>query len=400
MTCPPLDILLYAHDGRGLGHASRSIGIAMALRRLYPGLRLLVVTGCEQCRELIDSSLLDWLKLPSYQTRVIKGKSRGINGKSNFTDQELGELRSKALKQVVELYRPRLVLADHAPQGKHKELLSAIATAKDTKWVLGVRGVTGSVKQVQSPLAASVYRDHYHGLLWYGDSEVLGRQHKDQLAKQFASKVTETGYVSRLLELQYLQPTPPTDNSNIQTPISGTISLPWFGESGSRTATCVAQALKRLEKVTGPWHIYLGEQDRWGGTGADHQHFTNLEHCRVRPFGQQYAVSLLRSKVALIYGGYNSLVDILAVGIPAVVLLRKMKDNEQHMHLQHLAGINDRLVTIDEDKLTADKLVNLLTDRLKKDRPANLSLNLDGAASTAHYLAALLQSEPVSGHDK
>lgn len=390
MTFPPLDILLYAHDGRGLGHASRTIGIAMALRRLYPQLRILVVTGCDQCHELIDRSPLDWLKLPSYQTQVVNGKSRGIDGKSNFSDHELGELRGKALKQVIELYRPRLVLADHSPQGKHKELIPAIVAAQGTKWTLGIRGVTGSVKQVQSSLAATLYKDHYSGLLWYGDSEVLGRQHKEQLAMLFESTVIETGYVSRLLELQHLQATSPTGTSLKHSSIAGTISLPWFGESGSRTARCVAQALNRLENVTDCWHVYLGEHDQRCGSAAHHQPFANLDHCRVRPFGQQYTESLLQSKVALIYGGYNSLVDVLAAGIPSVVLLRKMKDNEQHLHLQHLASTTDQLVTLDEDKVTTEKLVSMLKGLLKKDRRPNLPINLDGAANTAHHLVNLL----------
>jgi len=43
-----LDILLYGHDGRGLGHVSRSVAIGLALRRLYPHLKICVITGCRQ----------------------------------------------------------------------------------------------------------------------------------------------------------------------------------------------------------------------------------------------------------------------------------------------------------------------------------------------------------------
>ena len=50
-----LDVLIYAHDGRGLGHASRSIGVGMALRRLYPELKVLFVSGCSLSQELIGS---------------------------------------------------------------------------------------------------------------------------------------------------------------------------------------------------------------------------------------------------------------------------------------------------------------------------------------------------------
>ena len=111
-----LDILIYAHDGRGLGHASRSIGIGMALRRLFPNLKVLFVSGCRQSQELIGAAPLDWLKLPSYETIVENGKSRGIIGKSMFSDNQIGEFRAKELEHLVALYRPRLVLVDHTPQ--------------------------------------------------------------------------------------------------------------------------------------------------------------------------------------------------------------------------------------------------------------------------------------------
>ncbi|MFC1516801.1 hypothetical protein ACFL7E_08620, partial [Thermodesulfobacteriota bacterium] len=75
-----LDILLYAHDGRGLGHASRSIAIGMALKRLYPDFRVLQVTGCNLSQSLIDRAPLDWIKLPSYATRVHAGVSGGTDG--------------------------------------------------------------------------------------------------------------------------------------------------------------------------------------------------------------------------------------------------------------------------------------------------------------------------------
>ncbi|MGB3210935.1 MAG: hypothetical protein WBB19_09555, partial [Desulforhopalus sp.] len=122
-----LDVLIYAHDGRGLGHASRSIGVGMALRRLFPELKVLFVSGCNLSQELIGRAPLDWLKLPSYETRVVRGKSMGIPGKSMFTDQQLGQFRSKELAHLVAMYRPRLVLVDHTPQGKHKELVQAVS---------------------------------------------------------------------------------------------------------------------------------------------------------------------------------------------------------------------------------------------------------------------------------
>ncbi|MFW2368793.1 MAG: hypothetical protein ACN4GW_20440, partial [Desulforhopalus sp.] len=113
-----LDVLIYGHDGRGLGHVSRSIAIGMAMRRLYPERKVLFVSGSSFSQELIGAAPLDWLKLPSYATRVVGGRVRGVTGPSMFEDHRLGELRGQELAHLIELYRPKLVLVDHTPQGK------------------------------------------------------------------------------------------------------------------------------------------------------------------------------------------------------------------------------------------------------------------------------------------
>ncbi|MFC1876511.1 hypothetical protein ACFL2E_04470, partial [Thermodesulfobacteriota bacterium] len=137
-----MDLLIYAHDGRGLGHASRSIAVGMAVRRLYPELKLLFITGSRMVSQLIDNVPLDWLKLPAYQTKVVDGVSTGRSSFINFTDTELGECRSSIIKHLVGVLRPRCILADHTPQGKHKELVPSLEATRDTDttWVLGVRG--------------------------------------------------------------------------------------------------------------------------------------------------------------------------------------------------------------------------------------------------------------------
>ena len=252
-----LDVLIYAHDGRGLGHASRSIGIGMALRRLYPQLKVLFVSGCNLSQELIGRAPLDWLKLPSYQTRVVQGKSIGIAGKSLFTDEQLGHLRSKELANLVSLYRPRLVLVDHTPQGKHRELVQALSTegSNDTLWVLGVRGVVGAVKQASSDLAGNLFKKHYHALLWYGDSSVLGKSHCEQLQRQYNSVPVECGYVLRLAEFmlwhdQLLQ-------QHEEALLAGTISIPWLGETTMDFLIILAGVLERIPPSFGRWLLFV-----------------------------------------------------------------------------------------------------------------------------------------------
>lgn len=389
MRHPRLDILLYAHDGRGLGHVSRSVAIGMALRRLYPDLRVCLMTGCRQTQELIGPAPLDWLKLPAYETEVVDGVSRGIKGLSNYTDRELAAIRQEQIHQVFSLYRPRLFLADHTPQGKHRELVAALdslsANAR-TVCVLGIRGVVGAVPQARLPLVQDLFRSCFAKLLWYGDSAVLGPAHRDMLSKRFSTAVITCGYVSRMAELGRLIP----DLKTGEQPIACTISIPWLGECSERFVTNLADAVQRIGPGFGTLRFYIG-------TGASDILINRLNHlpgCTVEPFGSSYAQSLCRSRSAIIFGGYNSLVDILAVRIPALVVLRNMRDQEQQKHLEALGKVEGTgLSVIDEKRCTSAMMYQNIKALLAVDRSTVFShkINLDGASEAAHVLAAALK---------
>jgi len=382
---PRLDILIYAHDGRGLGHVSRSIGVGMALRRLFPELRVLFVTGCRLSQELIGAAPLDWLKLPAYETQVVRGRSQGVSGKSLFSDAELGLLRAKELEHLLTLYRPRLVLVDHSPQGKHKELIPALTSVngRDTRWVLGIRGVVGDVAQVGSTLAGKLFADHYSTLLWYGDSRVLGPSHCRLLRETFSTDPVECGYVLRLAEfavwnkdLQMKKPPLP----------AGTISIPWLGEESGRFVECLAQALKKIPSSFGDWHIFIDT-----GVKAVARAFQGINNCRLEAPGAAYVQSLMNSRTALVYGGYNSLMDILHCRLPAVVVLRDMADAEQHIHVEKLLkAVGPCIAVVLESQVTADKLAELLLANLQKEKAGSFTINIDGASCAAKFLNKLL----------
>lgn len=386
---PRLDILIYAHDGRGLGHASRSIGVGMALRRLFPALKVLFVTGCRLSQELIGGAPLDWLKLPSYETQVVQGKSQGIAGKSMYSDAELGRLRARQLADLLALYRPRLVLVDHTPQGKHKELVPALAAGGggDTIWVLGVRGVVGAVAQATSELAAAMFAEHYRALLWYGDSTVLGPSHCRLLREQYGVDPVECGYVLRLAEFTVWNSQLPA----VAAELAGTIAIPWLGEESRGFLAQLAEALTKIPASFGRWNVFID-------TGADPELaravgelFRGIGHCRVEPPGAGYVRSLLHAKTALVYGGYNSLMDILYTRLPALVVLREMADEEQQIHVGRLiAAVGKNISAVSESQVTADQLAALLLDNLHKVKATSLAIGTDGAPSAARYLHRLL----------
>ncbi|WP_035273950.1 glycosyltransferase [Desulfogranum japonicum] len=381
-----LDILLYCHDGRGIGHAGRSVAIGMAVRRLFPACKVLLVTGSPYIESLRAGSELDWLKLPGYETTVQNGISKGVDGKSNFPDKELGTIRAQQLQDIINLYRPKLVLADHSPTGKHKELLPALQASQQysTSWFLGVRGIVGKVRQVHSTLSRKTFAQYYRGLLWYGDSTILGSSHIHEVAHTFNTKVETAGYVSRMREIMALE----GGEDHRKKIYAGTIALPWFDEHGFTLIRSLYQALSQLGSQYGKWVVFHPPVHSHHPFKRNLQQLAELNNTTTRHFGAEYLPTLAQSRMAIIHGGYNSLTDVLYCQVPALVLLREMQDNEQQNHLELLTCNGQELLTpvhtsAFSGPFFAEKIHEMLTSPY---RPPVIPVDLAGAEHAARYL--------------
>lgn len=390
MDFPRLDLLIYAHDGRGLGHASRSVAVGMAFRRLYPQMKVLFVSGCKASAALIGNAPLDWIKLPAYETAVNAGKSKGRIGSANISDALLGDMRAEMIKDIVALYRPRCILVDHMPQGKHRELCPALAASRttDSRWVLGMRAVVGTVAGVWSDLAQSIFRDHYHAMLWYGDRRVTGNTALESLQSHYGTEPVAVGYVSRMAEIAHSEAISPPCGGKL----AATVSLPWMGENTINILPHFARAIADIGPDYGDWRIFIGTKGNPQAKRRIEDLFRALPFCSIAEPGERYIPSLLNSKMAVIYGGYNSLTDVLFAALPAVVLLRGMQDQEQEAHLRGLRDIQKAsLVVLAENEVDTAGLGRVLKAQLVAEQASGHRLNLSGAAGAARYLAGVIQ---------
>ena len=121
--------------------------------------------------------------------------------------------------------------------------------------------------------------------------------------------------------------------------------------------------------------------------------FRDLPFCSVEPAGDRYPEALINCRSALIYGGYNSLMDILWTETPAVVLLRSMQDREQEDHVAKLRPKRTaEMIVLHEQKATPDNLTRALRSLLQDPVVIQQNINMAGAANTAGHLAALIEN--------
>lgn len=372
---PRLDLLIYAHDGRGLGHASRGIAIGAAVRRLSPELKVLFMSGCKQTALLIGPVPLDWIKLPSYEKVVVDGTPIGRVGHTNLKNSYLVESRTRLIQSIIEEYRPRCVLVDHEAQGKRSELIPSIECSKDAKWILGLRSVIGQVADVWSELAATIFKTYYSGLFWYGDESILGIEELAAIENHFGLKPVVAGYVSRLKELRHWGVT--SFASGVKK-YAGTVAISWDSEASMPVLKSLYDALSKIGDRYGKWQLFINRGQKI---------FRDLPFCTIQDLSPRYLYALSNSKTAMIYGGYNSITDILTVNIPAVILLRGVDDREQEEHMKKLAALKTAsMIVMHEDEVDPDRLNKALTEQLHASDPENNRVNTDGAETAAKKL--------------
>lgn len=87
----------------------------------------------------------------------------------------------------------------------------------------------------------------------------------------------------------------------------------------------------------------------------------------------------MKSRLAIIYGGYNSLTDLLYLGLPGLVVLRNMADREQQEHLERLQGLfPKRFQSVNEDNCRPADLEMVLRQQLQFAREKYADIHLGG----------------------
>jgi len=289
------------------------------------------------------------------------------------------------LASIIKIFKPRFVLVDHAPSGKREELHRALEETKDTdtRWILGLRGIIGDDKDVWSDYSIQLFKVHYHSILWYGDTNVLGHNSLNAIERHFGVKPVETGYVSRLREIRHLL-VPEKD------PIAGTIAIPWGSDATWAFLQNVYSALATIGDTYGQWRLFVAREKK----DTIQELFKKLSFCTVEEVSERYVPSLLNSRVAMLYAGYNSLTDVLAAQIPSVVLLRDVEDKEQQDHLTRLLPFTkESIYVLSESNADTAAIQVALERQMHATVWQDQTINIHGAEVAASVLAERVPCE-------
>lgn len=186
-------VLLFMHDGLGLGHLRRMSRIAGALQGPCAAL---VVTGLRDASWIVPMEC-EYVYLPSWNS--VRPKFANHLGRpiwwNTSMEKKMG-LRTSLLRALFEAFLPDAVLVDHLPLGYEGELLQCLESFNGLSYFV-LRGLLDSPEKEMLNSTSSARWSHlFHRIIIAADQKIVDVRSEFEIAPSLKNKIVEVGYVS------------------------------------------------------------------------------------------------------------------------------------------------------------------------------------------------------------
>jgi predicted glycosyltransferase len=380
-------VLFYVQHLLGIGHLRRALRIADALARQGVGVTL--VSGGEPVAELGSVAAERIVQLPPIRSRDATFTEL-IDGAGRAIDQELRSIRRQSLLSAFHSASPDAVLIEAFPFGRRAfrfELDPLIESARSQcrrpLVLCSLRDIVVAPRDAKRTREiVDRIRANFDKVLVHGDPAFVPLEASFPLASEIGDRIIYTGYIGGIEEPERLTPSEdPAGKNEVVVSVGG-------GAVGGLLLSTALEARRRGCLRTLKWRLLAGPNlsgPEFESLADDLPRGVNLE--RYRP---DFLQILRRSRVSVSQAGYNTVLDILSAGVPAVVVpFASERETEQSLRAQRLAA-SGVLEVVPEDELSPERLCQAL-DRAITRGPQAIAIDTGGAQRTAETIVELIQ---------
>lgn len=379
MNGPPR-VLFYSHNGVGVGHVQRQVKLAADYRRRHPDAAVLLVTGSHAAGLLEWPPGLDYVKLPSI--RMVDRYENWEPREVGVSIKQLMRLRADLIRQAVRRFRPGLLVADFLPTGPYGELLPALdeLAAEGGRAVAGFRDIVDEPSFVRDLWARTgvyeVIRERYSGVCVYGGREVVDFELAYGLEPPGPNGIAYAGYLTA--------PVAPAADAGARPLVVCTTGGGVDG--GPLIAAFIAAAEPLRRELGGRWIAVTGpllddnEHERLVAGASGVEVVRSLPSLRGM---------LATADAVVAMAGYNTSCELLAAGVPALVVPRDGPSQEQRLRAAQLERWGVARVLDPRDAGPA-ALADAIRMLLGGARPLTAPARLDGHERAAAFFDAAL----------
>lgn len=383
--------IFYSHDGAGLGHVRRNLAIAAEVIALRPSSAVLLACSADEVDRLTLPPNVDVVKLPAITK---EGNGRYSARRLGVGPEDVFHLRAGIIAGAVWAFRPDVLVADKHPFGVRGELRPALdfVGAHGGRAVLGLRDVLDDPEAVVAewgPLGLPDEIPHaYDRVLVYGQRSIMDPVKAYSLPPAVEGLTRFCGYVHTAGDRARERQSRPDGKSTVLATVGG-------GGDGDRLLADVIDACS-----TAPWHTVLvaGPQGDPGVRQAL-RHRAEAAGLEFRTFVRDLPDRMRDADALVSMGGYNTIAEAMAAGVPTVCVPRTTPRSEQ---LIRAAAFEARglLRIVPNDAPDASRMRAAIEEVLTWERPAlqdriRSTLRLDGATTAAAAILEVADKEDV-----
>lgn len=377
---PPPRILFWVQHLLGIGHLKRTSTLARALANA--GFDVTVVSGGFPVPGLRLGDA-KFVQLPPVRAIDVYFKDLRTEGDRPI-DDTWRETRRAALMAAGDTIRPDIVLTELFPFGRRQlafelEPFLAEMRARGAYVACSVRDILVEPAKPERLLEMLERTERlFDRVLVHGDPNLVPFEetfpHKDRIGDRLAY----TGYVVE-------EPTEAAGQDGL-----GEVIVSAGGGAVSEPLLRTALAAKPLSNARDlPWRLLCGA-GIGGAAMQDLQHLADPATV-VEAARPDFPGLLARARLSVSQAGYNTIMDVLAAGIPGVVVpYAGGLESEQTLRARRLA---DRgvLHVVDEASLSPETLAAAIDRALTAPAGAVANLATNGGAETVRLLRAALE---------
>ncbi|GBE52562.1 undecaprenyldiphospho-muramoylpentapeptide beta-N- acetylglucosaminyltransferase [bacterium BMS3Bbin14] len=379
-----MNIIIYCQHVLGIGHLFRTLAIAEALA----GHRVTLVLGGPPVAVAVPGHVRV-VRLPGLMMDA--EFSRLLPVEPGRAVAEIKKERQILLADLVRDIRPELLLVELYPFGRSGfnfelgPLLHAVRDGRlpSCRVICSLRDILVEKKNQQKYEQRVLDRlnPFFDAVLVHGDPEVIKLDATFSRRREITVPVVYTGYICQKPQpgdrqaIRARLQLGPEDQLIVVSAGGGSVGHRLL-ESALRAHALMPARARRMQVFTGPYlddHLFAA-LPRLAAPGATVERFTD-----------NFPAWLAAADLSVSMGGYNTSMNVVAAGTPALVLPFG-QNREQRLRAERLAGLAD-LSVLDESDLEpavlAGKMAGM-SGRREERRPA---IRLEGARQTADWLS-------------
>ncbi len=387
-------VLIYVQHLLGVGHAKRAARIARALQQ--EGMQVTLVSGGLPVPGL-DTRGVELVQLPPAraqdETFATLLREDGLP-----VDEEWQARRRAELLDAFRRKQPRVLVTEMFPFGRRQfrfellPLLEAAAAARPRPWLVSsVRDILVEAKAPERYEEMALVAERFYDLvLVHGDPGLIPFARTFPLAGRISHLLRNTGYV-----VAEPEGGPASAPERAAGPRDGEVLVSAGSRAGGEPllkAALEARALTRLAER--PWRILAGLNlpDEALGRYQD----AAPPGILIERFRPDFPALLAKAALCISQGGYNTTLEALAAGVPAVIApYGEGRDSEQVLRATLLAE-RGAAALVPWGELEPRRLARAVDEALERGsaeglgvRDAGEPININGAAVSARLIGEL-----------